>query len=134
MRSLNSKFMSTKAAVEHGSSWDTAKLAVAVAVLVGSLVAFYYFADASKLLRVVGMIAAVGVAIGIALQTDKGRQISAFLRDSQVEVRKVVWPTRQETTQVTLVVIGVVIVFAFLLWGLDWVLGALIQTLIGRGA
>ncbi|MCB1819808.1 MAG: preprotein translocase subunit SecE [Gammaproteobacteria bacterium] len=126
--------MSTKAAVEHGSSWDTAKLAVAVAVLVGSLVAFYYFADASKLLRVVGMIAAVGVAIGIALQTDKGRQISAFLRDSQVEVRKVVWPTRQETTQVTLVVIGVVIVFAFLLWGLDWVLGALIQTLIGRGA
>jgi preprotein translocase subunit SecE len=126
--------MSTKAAVEHGSSWDTAKLALAVAVLVGSLVAFYYFADASKLLRVVGVIAAVAVAIGIALQTDKGRSISAFLRDSQVEVRKVVWPSRQETTQVTLVVIGVVIVFAFLLWGLDWVLGALIQALIGRGA
>ncbi|MGE0482901.1 MAG: preprotein translocase subunit SecE [Gammaproteobacteria bacterium] len=126
--------MSTKAAVEHGSSWDTAKLAVAVAVLVGSLVAFYYFADASKLLRVVGMIAAVGVAIGISLQTEKGRHISAFLRDAQVEVRKVVWPSRQETTQVTLVVIGVVIIFAFLLWGLDWVLGALIQALIGRGA
>ncbi|MEQ8662549.1 MAG: preprotein translocase subunit SecE, partial [Gammaproteobacteria bacterium] len=102
--------MSTKAAVEH-SSWDTAKLGLSLLVLIGALAAFYYFGDASKLLRVLGMLAAVVIAGVIALQTDKGRQVSAFVRDAQIEVRKVVWPTRQETTQVTFIVIIVVIVF-----------------------
>jgi preprotein translocase subunit SecE len=68
------------------------------------------------------------------LQTDKGRQVSGFVRDAQIEVRKVVWPTRQETTQVTFIVIIVVIVFAILLWVLDLILGGLIQATIGRGA
>jgi len=125
--------MSTKAAVEH-SSWDTAKLGLSLLVLIGSVVAFYYFADASKLIRVVGMLLAVGVAAAIALQTDKGRQVAGFVRDAQVEVRKVVWPTRQETTQVTFIVVIVVIVFAILLWILDLILGGIIQSTIGRGA
>lgn len=125
--------MNTKTAVEP-SPWDTAKLAAAVLVLLGSVVAFYYFADASKLIRVVGMIAAVGVALAIALQTEKGRQVSGFVRDAQIEVRKVVWPTRQETTQITLIVIVVVIIFAILLWVLDLILGGLVQALIGNGA
>ena len=125
--------MNTKTAVEP-SPWDTAKLAAAVLVLLGSVVAFYYFGDASKLVRVVGMLAAVGVALAIALQTEKGRQVSGFVRDAQIEVRKVVWPTRQETTQITLIVIVVVIIFAILLWVLDLILGGLVQTLIGNGA
>lgn|SRR5690606_10664753 len=125
--------MNTKAAIEQ-NSWDTAKLALALLVLLGGLVAFYYFADASKLLRVVGMLAAAGVAIAIVLQTAKGRQISGFLRDAQIEVRKVVWPTRQETTQVTVIVIIVVILFAIVLWILDLLLGGLIQSVIGSGA
>ncbi len=125
--------MNTKAAIEQ-SSWDTAKLAVALLVLVGSLVGFYYFSDVSKLVRVLGMLAAVGAAVGIVLQTAKGRQIVGFLRDAQIEVRKVVWPTRQETTQVTVIVIIVVIIFAIVLWILDLLLGGLIQTVIGSGA
>ena len=125
--------MNTKAAIEQ-SSWDTAKLAVALLVLVGSLVGFYYFSDVSKLVRVLGMLAAVIAAAGIVLQTAKGRQISGFLRDAQIEVRKVVWPTRQETTQVTFIVIIVVILFAIVLWILDLLLGGLIQTVIGSGA
>ncbi|MEQ8233552.1 MAG: preprotein translocase subunit SecE [Gammaproteobacteria bacterium] len=125
--------MSTKAAVEH-NSWDTAKLGLSLLVLIGAVVGFYYFADASKLLRVLGMLAAVAAAGAIALQTDKGRQVSGFVRDAQIEVRKVVWPTRQETTQVTFIVIIVVIVFAILLWVLDLILGGLIQATIGRGA
>lgn len=125
--------MNTKAAIEQ-NSWDTAKLALALLVLLGGLVGFYYFADASKLLRVVGMLAAAGVAIAIVLQTAKGRQISGFLRDAQIEVRKVVWPTRQETTQVTVIVIIVVILFAIVLWILDLLLGGLIQSVIGSGA
>lgn len=125
--------MNTKAAIEQ-SSGDTAKLAVALLVLVGSLVGFYYFSDVSKLVRVLGMLAAVIATVGIVLQTAKGRQISGFLRDAQIEVRKVVWPTRQETTQVTFIVIIVVILFAIVLWILDLLLGGLIQTVIGSGA
>lgn len=124
--------MSTKAAVEQ-NSWDTAKLVVALLVLLGSLVAFYYYADASKLVRVVGMLAAVGVAAAIGLQTEKGRQAAAFVREAQIEVRKVVWPTRQETMQTTLFVMIVVIVFAILLWVLDLILSSGVQGLIGSG-
>ncbi len=106
--------METKA-IEQ-SPWDFAKLGAALAILLGALVAFYYYADASKLYRVVGMLVAVGVAAVISLQTDKGRQVSGFVRDAQVEVRKVVWPTRQETMQTTMFVIIVVVIFAILLW------------------
>jgi preprotein translocase subunit SecE len=125
--------MNTKALAEQ-SSWDIAKLAAALLVLVGSVVAFYYYADASKLIKVVGMLVAVGVAAAIALQTDKGRQVSSFVREAQIEVRKVVWPTRQETMQTTMFVMIVVIIFGVLLWVLDLMLSSLVQTLIGRGA
>lgn len=125
--------MNTKAAVET-NSWDTLKLLLALGVLIGSLFAFYYYADASKLYRVVGMVVAVGVAAAISLQTEKGRQVSGFVRNAQIEVRKVVWPTRQETLQTTMFVMIVVIIFGFVLWGLDIVLSNLVQLLIGRGA
>jgi preprotein translocase subunit SecE len=125
--------MNTKALPEQ-SSWDIAKLAAALLVLIGSVAAFHYYADASKLVRVVGMLVAVGVALAISLQTDKGRQVSSFIRDAQIEVRKVVWPTRQETIQTTMFVMIVVVVFGILLWVLDLMLSSLVQTLIGRGA
>ena len=116
------------------SPLDTVKLAISLTILVGGLVAFYHYADASKLLRVGGIIAVVVVAITIAFQTDKGRQISSFIREAQIEVRKVVWPRRQETTQTTMVVMIVVIIFGVLLWLLDLLLGGMVQTMIGRGS
>ena len=105
-------------------------MVLALLVLVGSLVGFYYFGDAPKLYRVVGMLVAVGVAVAIALQTDKGRQVSGFVRESQIEVRKVVWPTRQETVQTTIFVLIVVVIFGILLWVLDLLLAGLIQSII----
>jgi preprotein translocase subunit SecE len=125
--------MNTKV-VDEPSSWDSVKLAAALLVLAGSVVAFYYYADASKLARVAGMLTAVAIAAAIALQTGRGRQLSGFARDAQIEVRKVVWPTRQETMQTTMFVMIVVIVFGILLWLLDLLLSSVIQTLIGRGA
>ena len=116
------------------SPLDTVKLAISLTILVGGILAFYHYADASKLLRVGGVIAAVIVAVAIAFQTDKGRQLSSFIREAQIEVRKVVWPTRQETTQTTMVVMIVVIIFALLLWLLDLLLGGLIQMMIRRGS
>jgi len=125
--------MNTKATVE-ANPLDTVKLILALGVLVGGLVAFHHYADAPKLARVGGIVAAVGVAAGLVALTDKGRLLIGFLRDAQIEVRKVVWPTRQETTQTTIVVMVVVELFAFLLWLLDLALGGLVQLIIGRGA
>jgi preprotein translocase subunit SecE len=101
-------------------------------MVTAAVAAFYYFTDASKLLRVVGLIAAVGVASAVALQTEKGRVLAGFIKESQVEVRKVVWPTRQETVQTTLVVMVVVIIIALFLWLLDWGLGAVVHWVMGR--
>jgi preprotein translocase subunit SecE len=123
--------MSSKVAIEQ-TTLDTVKLGAALLVLTGAVVAFYYYADASKLIRVVGLVAAVGVAAAVALQTEKGRTLSGFIRESQVEVRKVVWPTRQETVQTTFVVIIVVIIIALFLWFLDWGLGAIVHWVMGR--
>ena len=125
--------MNTKVTVEP-SPLDTLKLAVSLALLLGGVVAYHYYAEASKLLRVGGILAVVVLALGLAAQTDKGRQIAGFVRDAQIEVRKVVWPTRQETVQTTVVVMIVVVVFAFLLWILDLLLGGLMQSVIGHGA
>lgn len=112
---------------------DILKLFIAVLILVAAVAGFYIFADESQLLRVVGLLAATGVAIGIALQTEKGRTLWAFIQDAQVEVRKVVWPTRQETLQTTGIVIIAVIFFAIVLGILDWGLGAAIESIIGQG-
>ena len=125
--------MNTKAAVES-NSWDIVKLVLALAVLIGALLGFYYYAEASQLYRVLGMLAAVGVALALTLQTAKGRQVSGFVREAQIEVRKVVWPTKQETMQTTMFVMIVVVIFGILLWLLDIGLSAAIQNLIGRGA
>ena len=113
---------------------DILKLTIALLILASAIAAFYFYADESQLLRVVGLLAATGVSIGIALQTEKGRTLWAFIQDAQVEVRKVVWPTRQETFQTTAIVIIAVIVFAIILGILDWGLGAAIKSIIGQGA
>ncbi|MBI2799005.1 MAG: preprotein translocase subunit SecE [Gammaproteobacteria bacterium] len=111
---------------------DTAKLVFALALLVSALAAFYFFAEWPKLTRVVGLLVAIGIAVGVASQTVKGRSIAAFIGDAQIEVRKVVWPTRQETIQTTVVVMIVVVVAAIFLWLLDVLLGGLIQWLMGQ--
>jgi preprotein translocase subunit SecE len=112
---------------------DTVKLAVSLTLLLVALGAFYYYAEVPKLGRVLGLLGALGVSAGIALTTDKGRQLLAFVNDSHIEVRKVVWPTRQETVQTTLAVMVVVVVSAVILWLLDIVLGVAVRFLMGQG-
>ena len=113
---------------------DILKLGIALLILASAIAAFYFYADVSQLLRVGGLLLASGISIAIAVQTEKGRTLWAFILDAQVEVRKVVWPTRQETLQTTAIVIIAVIVFAIILGILDWGLGAAIKSVIGQGA
>ena len=105
------------------SAIDTFKLMTAVLVLIAGVVGFYYFEDESQLLRVLGMLAVAVVAFLIAATTDKGRRSLAFIKDARIEVRKVVWPTRQEALQTTVAVLFMVILVAIMLWLFDMFLG-----------
>ncbi len=115
-----------------GLKSDKIKLAIALLMVVSALVAFYLYAEQSLLYRVLGLLLTAGVAIAIAIQTEQGRRIKGYLVDAQVEVRKVVWPTRKETVHTTLLVIGMVILVAIILWALDAFLGWAISSLMGQ--
>ena len=112
---------------------DTAKLFVALLIIVAGVAAFYVYAEQSLLFRVIGLLVGIGIAIAIAWQTEKGRNTWAFIQGAQIEVRRVVWPTRQETMQTTLIVLIVVVIVSLILWFLDWALGSMIGSLLGRG-
>ena len=112
------------------SGVDTLKLAVSGTVLAASVLAFYVFADLALLYRVLTIVAAVVVAAGISLTTERGRSFAGFMQDARTEVRKMVWPTRIETLQTTLVVLVVVIILALFLWLVDRGLSSLIQLVI----
>jgi len=123
--------MSTKAETKP-SRLDMVKLIVALAIVVAGLAAFYYYGETSLFVRVLGLLAALAVAGAVAWQTEQGREVVAFLKDVQIEVRKVVWPTRQETIQTTLVVVLMVVIAAVFLWVLDVSLGWLVRQLTGQ--
>lgn len=116
-----------------GANLDIAKLAAAALLLIGGIFAFYYFAAYSALLRVIGLLAISGGAAAIALQTQPGRRLWQFVSDARMEVRKVVWPTRQETVQTTLVVMVMVIIVGIVLWLFDMVLMGILRFLTGQG-
>ncbi len=103
---------------------------VAVLVFAGAY-GNYYFAAESLLIRVVGLLVLAGVAGVVALQTVKGEAFWTLVKDAKTEIRKVVWPTRQETLQTTLIVVAVVLVMGLILWGLDSLLGWLVSLIIG---
>ncbi len=112
-------------------SLDWLKWLVVAALLAGGVFANWYYQDEMLLLRVAGLLATAAVAILLALQTERGKAIWSLLKEARTEVRRVVWPTNQETTQTTLVVIAIVFVFALILWGLDSLLGWIVSSMIG---
>lgn len=113
------------------SRLDTLKLSGAVVLVSMAVIAFYYFADSSLLLRVIGLLAVVGVAVAIFLTTELGANLLGFTQDARTELRKVVWPTRAETIQTSLVIILMVIVMGIFLWLLDMFLFWLVRLLTG---
>jgi preprotein translocase subunit SecE len=117
----------------QASGLDTVKLAMALLLLGGGVVAFYWFGEQSLLLRVLGLLAVAGIAIAIASQTAKGRSIWGFMGDTRTDVRKVVWPTRAETVQTTIAVMVMVFVLGIILWLLDMFLFWAIRVLTGQG-
>ena len=112
------------------SGLDTAKLMTALLILIAGVVGFYYFENESQLLRVIGLLAVAVVAFFIVTTTGIGRRSMGFVREARVEVRKVVWPTRQETTQTTIAVLIMVFIVAIMLWLIDMLLGWGVRSLL----
>ena len=105
-------------------------LAVALLVAVG-VVGNQYFSAEPILYRVLVLLVLAAAAGFLAFQTAKGKAFAVLLKEARVEIRKVVWPTRQETTQTTMIVVLVVLLMALMLWGLDSLLGWLISLIVG---
>ena len=113
------------------SSLDILKWLVVVALLSVGVFGNAYYEQESLLYRVMALLVLAGIAGFVAVQTEKGKSFWALLKEARVEIRKVVWPTRAETRQTTLIVLAVVVVVAILLWGLDSLLSSLVSGLIG---
>ena len=107
---------------EISSTLDTLKMASAVAILLSSVFSFYYFAELSVLIRVLAVIFSVIMSLIIFFSTQRGIIFWDFLQGSRVEMRKVVWPTKQETIQTTLTVFVFVLVLGIFFWLLDFLL------------
>jgi len=118
---------------QTGSGLDTVKLAVVVALLVAGVYGFYSFADQPLWVRLAGLLAVIGGAVFVALQTAVGRTVWQFAADARTEVRKVVWPSRQETLQTLLIITIAVLVTALFLWAVDAILFAVVRALTGQG-
>jgi preprotein translocase subunit SecE len=112
---------------------EKVKLFTSVIPIAVALGAFYHYSEESLLLRVIGLLVAVGVSIVIALQSEAGRTAFAFVREARTEVRKVVWPTRKETVQTTLFVMVAVVIMGLILWLLDMFLAWAVRFLTIAG-
>ena len=95
-------------------------------LVVGGVAAFYLLGQQSLWLRVIALLVLIAAAVGVFLTSSQGKELIAFSQDAIKEMRKVVWPTRPEATQMTLYVFAFVVVMALFLWlvdkGLEWVL------------
>ncbi|KFX67651.1 preprotein translocase subunit SecE [Pseudomonas taeanensis MS-3] len=122
--------MNAKAEVKD-SRFDLIKWLLSAALVVVGVVGNQYFSAEPILYRVLVLLVIAVVAGFVALQTTRGQAFFVLAKEARVEIRKVVWPTRQETTQTTLIVVAVVLVMALLLWGLDSLLGWLVSLIVG---
>ena len=115
------------------SPLDKVKVFLAIAILVAGVAGYYVYETAPTVLRVAGVVFSLAVAIAVFMTSDVGRELWRFIQGSRVELRKVVWPNRQETVQTTLVIIFFVIIMGIFFWLLDMFLMWATRLLTGQG-
>ncbi|WP_336368477.1 preprotein translocase subunit SecE [Marinobacter sp. C2H3] len=118
-------------AVQSASRFDVAKWLVVFVLIAAGVVGNQYFSAESVLYRVLALVGLGIVAVLIALQTGRGRRFAQLLKEARVELRKVVWPTRPELIQTTMIVVVFVLVLALVLWGMDSLISWLVAGFIG---
>ena len=110
---------------------DILKLLISAVVLVGGLYSYYYFVEVSLPLRVLMVLGGLAAGIGIALTSTQGLRLRGFVQGARVEIRKVVWPTKQETTQTAIAVFIFTLIMALFFWALDSLLLYITRSLVG---
>jgi len=113
---------------------DIVKLVVAALILSIGIGAYYFYSDQLAIIRILAVLFAAGIAAVIAARTQVGALVLEYGRGALIEVRKVVWPTRKETVQTTLVVMAMVVVMGVLLWLFDMFLSWGVQFFTGQGS
>lgn len=114
----------------QSSSGDGLKWGLVVLLASAAVIGNLYFKEFSPLYRVLGVLVVAAIAGFVALKTDKGRRFADMAAESRTEIRKVVWPSRQETTQTTLIVLAAVLFMGLVLWGIDTLLGWLVSMVV----
>jgi len=126
---MNSKVENSKPAFA-----DTLLLLASVIMLLAGIGAYYYYQElAITPVRVAALIVVTLVASWVAAQSQKGGAFLRFLKEADIERRKVVWPTHQEAVQTSLMVVIVTIIISLFLAAVDWMIGALVRTLLTGG-
>jgi preprotein translocase subunit SecE len=124
--------MSAQTETSESGVLDTIKLLIAAAALVGGLYAYYYYeTELAQAIRVLMVLGGTVAGIGIAMTSAQGRKLWHFIQGSRVEIRKVIWPTKQETTQTAIAVFVFTMIMMLFFWVLDTGLLWLTQKLVG---
>ena len=124
--------MATQAETSQSGMLDIIKLLLSAAALVGGLYAYYYYeTEIAQAIRVLMVLGGTAAGIGIAMTSTQGNRLWYFIQGSRVEIRKVVWPTKQETTQTAIAVFVFTLVMMLFFWILDSGLLWLTRTLVG---
>ncbi|WP_207062308.1 preprotein translocase subunit SecE [Motiliproteus sp. SC1-56] len=113
------------------SKLDSLKWIVVVLLVAVGVAGNSYYSDQSLLYRVLALLALALVAGFVALQTAKGKAFFDLFKEAKLEIRKVVWPTRQETLQTTAIVVVFVLLVGLLLWAIDSLLSWIVSGVIG---
>ena len=114
------------------SAKDSALMTLSIVALLAGLVAFYWYDEQALVLRVAMVIAGLAAATGLMWFSWYGREFWQFALAARIELRKVVWPEREETIKMTYIVFGFAVVMGLFFWGLDWVLTLLTRLLSGQ--
>ncbi|MCG2584794.1 preprotein translocase subunit SecE [Massilia sp. TS11] len=118
--------MSNQTVQTVSTSGDKLKVVLAVVAAMAGVVGFFYLAGQKPLIRAAALVGGLLVSVLIAYTSQAGRDFLNFAKESVRETRKVVWPTRKEATQITLIVFGFVLTMALFLWGTDKILEVLL--------
>ncbi|GLS84849.1 preprotein translocase subunit SecE [Paraferrimonas haliotis] len=123
--------MTTNTENQGGGSLDILKWGLVIILLAAAVIGNSMYSEVSVLYRAIAIVVAFAVAAFIALQTEKGKTGFAFAKESRLEIRKVVWPTRQEALNTTFIVLAATGVLALVLWGLDALLVRIVNFITG---
>lgn len=126
--------MNKKSEVQESRSvMDTVKMFLSIAILLGSIVAYYTFAEWHAVVRILVVLFGVALAGYVLYKTELGASWFKYLVHTKKEVRQVVWPTRKETVQTTLIVVIAVILVGIFLWLIDMFFLWAVKLLTGQG-